>query len=74
MLTSSKYIDNGKLIVVVDTDAEYKMTASTIQFVNTVWPAGTEFEIVSFYNHVYLKDFYNKNKKVSYKIYKILEK
>jgi hypothetical protein len=51
VLTSSKYIDNGKLIVVVDTDAEYKMTASTIQFVNTVWPAGTEFEIVSFYNH-----------------------
>jgi hypothetical protein len=51
VLTSSKYVNNGKLIVVVDTDAEYKMTANTIQFVNTVWPAGTEFEIVSFYNH-----------------------
>jgi hypothetical protein len=51
VLTSSKYVNNGKLIVVVDTDAEYKMTANTIEFVNTVWPAGTEFEIVSFYNH-----------------------
>ena len=51
VLTSSKYIDNGKLIVVIDTAAEYKMTANTIQFVNTVWPAGTEFEIISFYNH-----------------------
>lgn len=53
-LTESQYIENAKLVILIDTDAEYVLTYSTLEFINTdstSWPAGVEVEVTSFYNH-----------------------
>jgi hypothetical protein len=53
-LSQLSYIDGAKLAVVVDKDFDYTITDSgTIEFA-TVYPADTNIEIISFYNHMLL--------------------
>jgi hypothetical protein len=50
-LKSSAYVDNAKLTVLIDTDADYIITNGTnIEFLDS-YVLGTQFEITSFYNH-----------------------
>jgi hypothetical protein len=53
-LTASQYVEGGKLVVLVDTNAEYVLTYNTLELINTdstSWPAGLDIEVISFYNH-----------------------
>jgi hypothetical protein len=49
-LNPAKYIDNATLVVVVDNRADYLIDSNGITFTNS-FPDGTNFEILSFYNH-----------------------
>ena len=50
-IDDSVYVDNGKLAFVVDVDADYLITdEGTITFTNS-YTQGTQFEIITFYNH-----------------------
>ena len=53
-LSQSSYIDGAKLAVVINVDFDYAITdVGTIEF-STVYPADTDIEIISFYNHMLL--------------------
>jgi len=49
-LSVNAYREGEKLVIIVDTDAEYSMNASSLTLVNTVLE-GVEIEVTSFYNH-----------------------
>ena len=53
-LSRAAYIDGGKLAVVVDVDADYKISNSGIIEFNTVYPPSTTIEVITFYNHMLL--------------------
>ena len=46
----AKYVEDAKLIVVIDNRADYVIAGGTITFANS-YPTNTLFEIISFYNH-----------------------
>ena len=53
-ISQSSYIDGAKLAVVINVDFDYSITdAGTIEF-STLYPADTDIEIISFYNHMLL--------------------
>jgi hypothetical protein len=53
-LSRSAYIDGGKLAVVVDIGADYKISNSGVIEFNTVYPSSTSIEVLTFYNHMLL--------------------
>jgi hypothetical protein len=50
LLVPSKYVEGGKLVVAVTSLADYSIDLQTITFNNT-YADGTEFEVLSFFNH-----------------------
>jgi len=53
-LSASSYLEGGKLVAVVDVNAEYAINGLEFELLNTdstLYPDGTEIEITSFFNH-----------------------